>query len=79
MESEENANLAHSVLEQKDEINPFSNQNKAGAHLRGKQETLLQLVFAMSFKRMVHVCEETVSTIEWKVVKLVPALDLCQK
>ena len=28
MESEENANLARSVLEQKDEINPFSNRNK---------------------------------------------------
>ena len=93
MESEEDANLECSVLEQKDEINPFSNRNKAGAHLRGQTRNIGELVFAMSFKRMVDVCEETVSTfilivqrhipllglIKGKVVKLVPGLDLGQK
>ena len=54
---------------------------------------MLQVVFALSFKRMVHVCDETVSTfiliVQWhipmldllegKVVKQVPGLDLCQE
>ena len=40
MESEEDANLECSVLEQKDEINPFSNRNKAGAHLRGQTRNI---------------------------------------
>ena len=58
-----------------------------------KQEMMLQEVFALSFKRMVHVCEETVSTfilivqqhilmlglLEGKVVKQVPGLDQCQE
>ena len=36
MESEEDCNLERSALEQKDEINPFSNQNKTSAPLRGQ-------------------------------------------
>ena len=36
MESEEDCNLKRSALEQKDEINPFSNQNKTSAPLRGQ-------------------------------------------
>ena len=51
------------------------------------------MTFALSFKRIVHICEETVSTfiliiqlhipmlglLERKVVKEVPGLDLCQE
>ena len=53
---------------------------------------LLQVVFVLSFKRIVRVCKETVGTfilivqlhfpmlglLERKVVKHVPRLDLCQ-
>ena len=40
MESEEDANLERFVLKQKDEINPFSNRNKAGADLRGQTRNI---------------------------------------
>ena len=93
MESEEDCNLERSALEQKDEINPFSNQYKTSPPHHLKQEMMLLEVFALSFKRMVHVCEETVSTsilivqqhipmlglLEGKVVKQVPGLDQCQE
>ena len=83
--------MERSALEQKDEIHPFSNQNKTSALLRGQARN--DVAGGINFKRMVHVCEETVSTFisivqqhipvlglsEGKVVKQVPGLDQCQE
>ena len=51
MESEEDANLKRSVLEQKDEINPFSNWNKAGAHLRGQTRNIVATGICYEFQK----------------------------
>ena len=51
MESEEDANLERSVLEQKDEINPFSDRNKAGAHLRGQTRNIVATGICYEFQK----------------------------
>ena len=51
MEPGKDFKLERSALEQKDEINPFSNQNKASASLRGKARNIVASGICFEFQK----------------------------
>ena len=90
MESEQDCNLERSALEQKDEINPFSDQNKTSAPQAGNDvaggicfEFQKNGVCIRRNCKYIHfnctAAYPNVGSIRGKVLKQVPGLDQCQE